>query len=455
MSSAIVLPSAQLNAPSFPAMYVCRAVPSRRKKGSDPTKSMIVCIPRHILPSPPSSALGSDPPTHPSVSSSHPSPILPAARSPYGSVSVSVPSTNPQTAPFCLDNPTSLVPMQHERSLPPLPSPPEGTASSDTISVGNLQLPISISPVPNINTTAFPAPPQPNNPSAAPYTMTSSSPKLTQDYSQTGGSSQETRISSSSPPDACNASYTADPLSTLTPSYSSPRPHQPPPLGVTLSTNASLSTTSQTHQCPTSLLKSPLTLTTASTCRPTPSAPQYGHFTSAGGSTSPVIAVNYPITHPRTTPLPQHSSSGHPLINSLSMPHTHPPQDSLPSHPLSTVSDNTLAPRPTQNNNHPFRIVWGTQRRCTAPVVHKAICALLPNHMWSSTTVKSSLRQRGPHLLWWHTIIAPSAVMDEIDKVWHILEAKTSWSLQNSLSTSRDQRHRPAPPTSQSQISLL
>ena len=93
-------------------------------------------------------------------------------------------------------------------------------------------------------------------------------------------------------------------------------------------------------------------------------------------------------------------------------------------------------------------IVWGTQRRCTALVVHKA---LLPNHMWSSTTVKSSLRRRGPSFLWWHTIIAPSAVMDQIDKVWHILEAKPSWSLRNSLSTSRDQRRRPAPPISKSQ----
>ena len=57
----------------------------------------------------------------------------------------------------------------------------------------------------------------------------------------------------------------------------------------------------------------------------------------------------------------------------------------------------------------------------------------------------------GPSFLWWHTIIAPSAVMDQIDKVWHILEAKPSWSLRNSLSTSRDQRRRPAPPISKSQ----
>ena len=141
-------------------------------------------------------------------------------------------SANPQAFPFCLDNPSQCSMSYHSHSPH---SPPEGTARSDTI----FSPPISISLVPNINTTAYP---QPNNPATAPYTMTSSSPKLTQDYSQTGGSSQETRFSSSSPPDACNTSYTADPSSldaTLTPSYSSPRLHHPPPLGVTLSTSTS------------------------------------------------------------------------------------------------------------------------------------------------------------------------------------------------------------------------
>ena len=215
--------------------HVCRAVPSRRKKGFDQTRSLAVRIPRHILPSPPSSALGStstvsDPHTHPSISNSHPPPIPPATQSPYASISVQ--SANPQASPFCLDNPSQCSMSYHSHSPH---SPPEGTARSDTI----FSPPISISLVPNINTTAYP---QPNNPATAPYTMTSSSPKLTQDYSQTGGSSQETRFSSSSPPDACNASYTADPSSldaTLTPSYSSPRLHHPPPLGVTLSTSTS------------------------------------------------------------------------------------------------------------------------------------------------------------------------------------------------------------------------
>ena len=105
------------------------AVTSRRKKGSDRTRSMAVHTPRHILPSPPTSAIGStstvsNPPTYPSISnisSSHPSPIPPATQSPYASVSVSVQSTNPQVSPFCLDNPTSLVPMQHD-TLAPCPT---------------------------------------------------------------------------------------------------------------------------------------------------------------------------------------------------------------------------------------------------------------------------------------------------------------------------------------------
>ena len=103
---------------------------------------------------------------------------------------------------------------------------------------------------------------------------------------------------------AAHPIYTTDPSSldaTLTPNYCSPCPHHPPPMGVSLSKGTSPSTTSQTHQCPTPLLRSLLTLTTPSTCRPIPSALQYGHFTSAGGSTSPVIVVNYPITHPTTT----------------------------------------------------------------------------------------------------------------------------------------------------------
>ena len=121
--------------------HVCRAVPSRRKKGFDQTRSLAVRIPRHILPSPPSSALGStstvsDPHTHPSISNSHPPPIPPATQSAYASISVQ--SANPQASPFCLDNPSQCSMSYHSHSPH---SPPEGTASSDTISVGNLQPP--------------------------------------------------------------------------------------------------------------------------------------------------------------------------------------------------------------------------------------------------------------------------------------------------------------------------
>ena len=98
-----------------------------------------------------------------------------------------------------------------------LPSSPEGTASSDTILVGNLQLPISSLQAPNTNTTAFPAPPQPNNPPAAPYNMTSSSPQLFRDYSKTDSSSQESLLPLHSTP-------AAHPILRILPPWMQPSP---------------------------------------------------------------------------------------------------------------------------------------------------------------------------------------------------------------------------------------
>ena len=101
-------------------------------------------------------------------------------------------------------------------------------------------------------------------------------------------------------------------------------------------------------------------------------------------------------------------------------------------------------------NTLPYRIVWGTQRRCTAIVIRKAICPLLPTNMWDSVTVKGSHRQRGSRQVWWHTIIAPAAIIAEIDRVWCISEARTSWSLQKSLSSQRNLHQPPASTTSAS-----
>ena len=85
-------------------------------------------------------------------------------------------------------------------------------------------------------------------------------------------------------------------------------------------------------------------------------------------------------------------------------------------------------------NSLPFRVVWGTPRSCSSQVVLKAICALLPDADRPSVTVKGSFRQRGSRVLWWYTIMAPIAVMQQIENAWYILEAKTSWSLRPSLS---------------------
>ena len=61
-------------------------------------------------------------------------------------------------------------------------------------------------------------------------------------------------------------------------------------------------------------------------------------------------------------------------------------------------------------------------------------CALLPIAARASITVKRSFQQKGSRDIWWYTIMAPVEVMQQIEDTWHILEAKTSWSLRPSLS---------------------
>ena len=125
--------------------------------------------------------------------------------------------------------------------------------------------------------------------------------------------------------------------------------------------------------------------------------------------------------------------------------HTVPPV-SLPANTRTPVPPTSQIP-----NTLPYRIIWGTPRRCTAIVICRAIHALLPTNTWESITVKGSHRQRGSRQVWWHTIIAPAANIAEIDRVWCILEARTSWSLQKSLSSQRNQHQPPASMTSASQ----
>ena len=82
----------------------------------------------------------------------------------------------------------------------------------------------------------------------------------------------------------------------------------------------------------------------------------------------------------------------------------------------------------------PFRVVWRTHRSCSLQVILKAVCALIPKDDWSSITVKGSSRQRGTRYM---CGLLSLYLLRCIDSVWHILEARLSWSLQPSLSSSQ------------------
>ena len=118
-------------------------------------------------------------------------------------------------------------------------------------------------------------------------------------------------------------------------------------------------------------------------------------------------------------------------------PTSGPPSDpfhhsrSSSHHPRRIPSHQSRKDSRLSSNSLPFHVIWGTSRSCSAQVILKAISALLTRSAQSS---KRSFRQRGSRLLWWFTIMAPAEVMLQIVSVWHILEAKTSWSLRESLS---------------------
>ena len=105
----------------------------------------------------------------------------------------------------------------------------------------------------------------------------------------------------------------------------------------------------------------------------------------------------------------------------------------IPRRSSSNIDSNHL--RQSTSNSLPYRVVWGTPNRCSSQVILKAISALLPTPDRPSVVVKRSTRRRGPNILWWFTIMAPQEIMQRIEAVWHILEAKTSWSLRSSLSS--------------------
>ena len=131
----------------------------------------------------------------------------------------------------------------------------------------------------------------------------------------------------------------------------------------------------------------------------------------------------------------------------------HQPSSSRQQHSQSTNSVSAVTsqpdrplengPRPRGPNSLPFRIVWGTKSNCNSQVVHKAVCSILSNTLWGLITVVRSVRHRDGRPMWWYTIMAPAGVMEDITRVWHILEAKTSWSLIQSLSSRRRPNHPP------------
>ena len=129
---------------------------------------------------------------------------------------------------------------------------------------------------------------------------------------------------------------------------------------------------------------------------------------------------------------PQHSAPARRHINQSSL---HQPSTKSTTHSNSHVPNESQENSRTRTpNTLPFRIVWGTRRNDSSQVVHKAVCALLSNSLWSLVTIKGSLRQRASRLMWWNTIMAPPEVLERIIRVWPTLEAKTSWSLRRSLS---------------------
>ena len=125
----------------------------------------------------------------------------------------------------------------------------------------------------------------------------------------------------------------------------------------------------------------------------------------------------------------------------LSLSHVKRPHSAAPSphHSRHSTSSNSLSQKSHSKSAKvlPFRIIWGTRRNCSSQVIHKAIFALIPKDDWSCVTVKGSSRQRSTRHMWWHTLIAPAEVMQHIDSTWHILKARSSWSLQPSLSSSQ------------------
>ena len=132
------------------------------------------------------------------------------------------------------------------------------------------------------------------------------------------------------------------------------------------------------------------------------------------------------------------------MIN-WSLLNNHQPSSSRQQHSQSTNTVNTVTsqpdrplanrPRPRGLNSLPFWIVWGTKSNCTSQVGQKGVCSLL-------SKLSIAVRHRDGCPMWWYTIVVPAVVTKDLTRVWHILEAKTSWSLIQSFSS----RPRPTIP---------
>ena len=136
--------------------------------------------------------------------------------------------------------------------------------------------------------------------------------------------------------------------------------------------------------------------------------------------------------------------------NSLPLPARSLPAKSLPQ---SSIPPSTQIEIPTSNPqaNEPavtkptsppkaFRIVWGTQWRCTPEVLLKAISPMLPSEDSKSVVVKKSHRRSNGKSKWWFTIIIPPSTLSIIEEAWPALHAKSRWTLESSL-----RKHHPLP----------
>ena len=136
-------------------------------------------------------------------------------------------------------------------------------------------------------------------------------------------------------------------------------------------------------------------------------------------------------------PPPVHASRSYASRVTMHNPSSHSSNcTTVPSaNTRSCQQDSPNNPPSPPSNTLPFRIVWGTSSHCTVEVLSKAISPLLDHDAATAITIRRSVRHlRNSKRMWWFTIMAPLAVIQQLERCWPTLESKSSWSLRLSLS---------------------